>query len=297
MYSISDSQGIHNEHNWRGRFHNSEIGYHSPHFLETCIDGAEAETRDINAHRAIPLSVGPAYPNTSAVEDLAARKTAKDVYLCEGLHIDDTGGSKPTSCSNCDGSTYVSAKEAFSTSKDSTPRPSAEDYREHDWAHGTMLDSNGAPNDINPSHSSNTHYHSTFSVHQEVTRTPGRDVAVGGSRWNTYVERGRNFVHHIGLLPSLSSSAISGPSHGSQSTTSESHTSHTPSSWSVQSDKTEHGRNENWMQSAGFITVLFIYSLARTFIVVEAFISLRRLPVDAYKIPDWAVWWPNFGSA
>ena len=60
---------------------------------------------------------------------------------------------------------------------------------------------------------------------------------------------------------------------------------------------TVHTGHQFWMRSPAFITVLFIYALARSFIVVEAFISLRRLPLGAYDIPGWTVWWPVFGSS
>ena len=35
------------------------------------------------------------------------------------------------------------------------------------------------------------------------------------------------------------------------------------------------------------------YVTARTYIVVECLISLRRLPVDAYKVPLWSQFWPH----
>lgn len=35
------------------------------------------------------------------------------------------------------------------------------------------------------------------------------------------------------------------------------------------------------------------YVAARAFIVIECFISLRKLPVDAYKVPLWSEFWPH----
>jgi predicted membrane protein len=35
------------------------------------------------------------------------------------------------------------------------------------------------------------------------------------------------------------------------------------------------------------------YVAARAFIVVECLISLRQLPVDAYKVPLWSQFWPH----
>ena len=42
-----------------------------------------------------------------------------------------------------------------------------------------------------------------------------------------------------------------------------------------------------------FSIALALYCAARAFIVVEAFISLRSLPADAYKTPNWTAWLPH----
>lgn len=42
-----------------------------------------------------------------------------------------------------------------------------------------------------------------------------------------------------------------------------------------------------------FLIALALYCAARAFIVVEAFISLRSLPADAYKTPNWTAWLPH----
>jgi hypothetical protein len=40
----------------------------------------------------------------------------------------------------------------------------------------------------------------------------------------------------------------------------------------------------------------FLYVVARSYIVLEAFLSLRALPPEAYQTPEWTSWWPKFGT-
>lgn len=51
-----------------------------------------------------------------------------------------------------------------------------------------------------------------------------------------------------------------------------------------------------WLDKAFFVDAIvgvilipagFLYCCCRVFLVVEAFISIRELPVDAYKTPEW----------
>jgi hypothetical protein len=37
-------------------------------------------------------------------------------------------------------------------------------------------------------------------------------------------------------------------------------------------------------------SALVIYAAARIFLVAEAFISVRNLPIEAYELPRWTVW-------
>lgn len=62
---------------------------------------------------------------------------------------------------------------------------------------------------------------------------------------------------------------------------------------------------ERWMEGKkswyhnlilGFLVVLcgFSLMLARAYIVVEAFLSIRQLPKEAYETPSWSQVWPHF---
>ena len=42
-----------------------------------------------------------------------------------------------------------------------------------------------------------------------------------------------------------------------------------------------------------FITVCLGYPLARTYLVVECFLQLSRLPASAYEIPAWSIYFPH----
>ncbi|KIW99892.1 uncharacterized protein Z518_10820 [Rhinocladiella mackenziei CBS 650.93] len=58
------------------------------------------------------------------------------------------------------------------------------------------------------------------------------------------------------------------------------------------SAKRRYGRTE----IAFGLLLLVPYVLARALIVIEAFISLRKLPVEAYQTPRWSQWLPHFGA-
>jgi hypothetical protein len=49
-----------------------------------------------------------------------------------------------------------------------------------------------------------------------------------------------------------------------------------------------------WFQLAGLIPIYGSYGVVRTYIVIEGFISLRRLPVDAYASVNWSEFIPHF---
>ena len=49
-----------------------------------------------------------------------------------------------------------------------------------------------------------------------------------------------------------------------------------------------------WFQLAGLIPIYGSYGIARLYIIVEGFISLRRLPVDAYASVNWSNFIPHF---
>jgi hypothetical protein len=48
-----------------------------------------------------------------------------------------------------------------------------------------------------------------------------------------------------------------------------------------------------WFQLAGLIPIYGSYGVARTYIVIEGFISLRSLPVDAYASVNWSNFIPH----
>ena len=49
-----------------------------------------------------------------------------------------------------------------------------------------------------------------------------------------------------------------------------------------------------WLQLAALIPIYGSYGVVRTYIVIEGFISLRRLPVDAYATINWSNFIPHF---
>lgn len=55
---------------------------------------------------------------------------------------------------------------------------------------------------------------------------------------------------------------------------------------------------KSWWQSVGLGVVVFLCGfslmLARIFIVLESFISVRELPEGAYQTPQWANVFPHF---
>ena len=46
--------------------------------------------------------------------------------------------------------------------------------------------------------------------------------------------------------------------------------------------------------TAGAFLIYVIYCCCRIFLVVEAFVSIRKLPIDAYKTPAWTQLLPHF---
>ena len=51
--------------------------------------------------------------------------------------------------------------------------------------------------------------------------------------------------------------------------------------------------NELILACCAAMIVACVYLPARCFVIVEAFISLRSLPVDAFKTPEWSQWIPH----
>ncbi len=55
------------------------------------------------------------------------------------------------------------------------------------------------------------------------------------------------------------------------------------------------GMTETNIRFSFFMVVLGLYALCRMYMMVEMFINLRALPVDAYRTPQWSQYLPSFG--
>ena len=55
----------------------------------------------------------------------------------------------------------------------------------------------------------------------------------------------------------------------------------------------EYFTDHNIIKIAGLCCLGATCTISRVYLVVEAFISLRRVPIEAYQIPNWTQWVPH----
>lgn len=56
-------------------------------------------------------------------------------------------------------------------------------------------------------------------------------------------------------------------------------------------------RSEIAIDPRGLFCLTVVYTICRAHMMVEMFVSLREVPVDAYRVPQWSQHFPSFGQA